>query len=260
MRKLIGAVFMVIAGIAGMPAITYGIDHNNIDTGKPLRFEDASSIAFRERALEIGVGAAFPRHTKATFGSMLEFKYGFALNMDASVSLAPTYATGIDQFNASDLELSFFHALRREIGNGPALAYRLGFTVPTGHDSKDVSAHVRAIMTKALRQYDKIHLNINGDFNTAAEPSERDAVFGGVLGYTVPIGYPRSFTQALLGEFAVQQSEVRGQGVTGTVGLGLRKQVGNRSVADLGIESDVFITNGAPRIPFRITVGLSWGF
>lgn len=243
-----------------LPAMLRAVDHNNVDAGRSLRFDDASSVAFHERAIEAGIGAAFPRHMTATDGSMLEFKYGFALNMDASASLSPMYATGPDQFDAGDLALSFFHALRREIGSGPALAYRIGLDLPTGRDSKGVGGHVRAIMTKALRQYDKIHLNLDGNFNSAAESWERDATFGSVLGYTVPIGYPRSFTQTLLAEFAVEQSEIRGQGWTGTAGIGLRKQIGVRSVADLGIESDVFITKDAPQIPFRVTVGYSIGF
>lgn len=259
MSRLIQRVVLV-AGVALLPALSKGTDHNNIDDGRSLRFEDASSIAYRERTVDIGVSAAFPRHMSAVLGSRLEAKYGFALNMDASVSLAPTYLTDADQFDASDFEISFFHALRREISNGPALAYRLGLSVPTGRDSKGVDVHVRAIMTKALRQYDKIHFNVDANIKSSTDPGEREVTFGGILGYSVPIGYPRSFTQTLLGEFAVQQSDVEGQGIIGTVGIGLRKQIGVRSVADIGIESDVFITDDAVRVPLALTAGLSWGF
>lgn len=238
----------------------YAIDHNNIDEGRPLRFEDASSVAWHERAIEVGFGAGFPRRSSAQLNSKLEFLYGAFLNTHFGVALEPSFDSHADEFDASNVELSFFHALRREIGHGPAVAYRVGIGLPTARDAKGVAGHLRAILTKALRQYDKIHLNLDAQVNSDAMKGGRDAVFGGVLGYTIPIGYPRSFTQTMLAEFAVEQSEIRGQGWTGTVGLGLRKQVGVRSVIDAGVESDVFITDGAPRIPLRIAAGMSWGF
>lgn len=243
-----------------LPAMTQAVDHNNIDEGRSLRFEDASSIAFHERAFEVGLDVAFPDQLTAVLGSKLEFKYGFALNMDAGASLTPSYETGPDEFTASDVELSFFHAVRREIGNRPALAYRLGLSLPTGRDASGLSGHARLIMSKALRQYDKVHFNLDGNIHSSAESWERDVSLGAVLGYTMPIGYPRSFTQTLLAEFGVQQSSVRGEGWTGALGVGIRKQVGVRSVADIGIESDVFVTEGAPRVSLRIIAGLSWGF
>lgn len=238
----------------------HGIDHNNIDEGRPLRFEDASSVAWHERAVEVGFGAGFPRRSSAQLNSKLEFLYGAFLNTHFGVALEPSFDSDADEFDASNVELSFFHALRREIGNGPALAYRVGIGLPTGRDANGVEGHFRAILTKALRQYDKVHLNLDTQVNSDPKAGGRDAAFGAVLGYTTPIGYPRSFTQTLLAEFAVEQSEVRGQGWTGTLGVGLRKQVGVRSVIDAGVESDVFITEGAPRIPLRIAAGMSWGF
>lgn len=242
------------------PVMALAIDHNNIDEGRPLRFEDASSIAWHERAIEFGFGSGFPRRSSARLNSKLEFLYGAFLNTHFGVALKPTFDSDDDRFDASNLELSFFHALRREIGNGPALAYRVGMGLPTARDAKGVEGHLRAILTKALRQYDKVHLNLDAQVNSDPVAGGRDAAFGAVLGYTMPVGYPRSFTQTILAEFAVEQGAFRGQGWIGTVGLGMRKQIGVRSVVDAGIESDVFATDGAPRIPFQITAGYSIGF
>jgi hypothetical protein len=44
------------------------------------------------------------------------------------------------------------------------------------------------------------------------------------------------------------------------VGVGLRKQVGYRSVFDLGIQSDLAGWKGAPRDRIRLVVGYSHGF
>lgn len=249
-----------LAFILLWPVTAHAIDHNNIDEGRALRFEDASSIAWHERAVEVGFGAGFPRRSSALLGSKVEFLYGAFLNTHFGAALEPSYDSDAEQFDASNLALSFFHALRREIGKAPALAYRIGIGLPTARDAQGVEGHLRAILTKALRQYDKIHLNLDASVNSDPMAQERDASFGAVIGYTTPVGYPRSFTQTLLAEFAIEQSPVREQGWTGTIGLGLRKQIGVRSVIDAGIESDVFVTEAAQRVPFQFTAGYSIGF
>lgn len=259
MTKLTACVFGFTLALCWSVA-AHAIDHNNIDEGRPLRFEDASSVAWHERAIEVGFGAGFPRRGSAQLNSKLEFLYGAFLNTHFGVALEPNYDSGADQLDANNLELSFFHALRREIGNGPALAYRIGIGLPTARDAKGVEGQVRAILTKALRQYDKVHLNLDAQVNSDPTAGARDAVLGAVFGYTMPLGYPRSFTQTMLAEFAVEQSSIQGQGWIGTLGLGLRKQVGVRSVIDAGVESDVFITDGASRVPFRFSAGYSVGF
>jgi hypothetical protein len=42
--------------------------------------------------------------------------------------------------------------------------------------------------------------------------------------------------------------------------VGIRKQVGFRSVLDLGIQSDIAGSNGAPRDRVRLVAGYSYGF
>jgi hypothetical protein len=62
-------------------------DHNNIDAGRPLSFEDASSIAYGERTIEFGVRGASPRGTSAGLGFGIEYLVGFARNSHFGVDL-----------------------------------------------------------------------------------------------------------------------------------------------------------------------------
>ncbi|MBX3117966.1 MAG: hypothetical protein KF784_02800 [Fimbriimonadaceae bacterium] len=236
------------------------IDHNNIDGGRPLRFDDAYSIAFGERALELGFSMDVWRRNAPLYGFKSELKYGHAKNKDIGIAFEPTYDSGMKRFDTNDIELTYFHGVRREIDNQPALGYRLDVGIPTGRDAQGVEVRFRGIMTKALHQYDKVHLNVDVAYASQPHDGERDVTLGAILGYSAPVGYPTRFDQTLVAEFAVQQSAMRSQGWTGTAGIGLRKQVGVRSVIDFGLEADVFATRGAPRTDYRFVVGYSISF
>ncbi len=235
-------------------------DHNNIDSGRPLRFDDASSIAFRERALEFGLSLDTFRRRAPNYGFRAEYKVGFAKNQDIGVTFNPLYDGDDRKFDSGNVEIAYFNALRREIGNAPALAYRVELGLPTGRGSRGVDAKFRAIATRALRQYDKVHLNFDVDVASNPRGDERNVSFGAILGYTNPLGYPKRFDQTLVAEFAVLQSKTKGEGWTGSVGVGMRHQMSPRSVFDFGIASDIFVTRNAPRSLLRLVVGYSIGF
>lgn len=235
-------------------------DHNNIEAGRPLRFDDAYSIAFPERAFEFGLSLDTFRRRAPSYGSKAEFKYGFAKNQDIAIAFEPHYSGANRTFDAGNVELSYFHGLRREIDNAPALAYRVDVGLPTGRDAKGVDLRFRGIATKALGQYDKVHLNFDLNMMTDSRPGERRHTVGAILGYSSPLGYPKRFDQTLVAEFAIQQSKNQGEGYVGSVGLGLRRQIDARSVFDIGIASDVFSSQGSDRSPFRLAIGYSLGF
>lgn len=235
-------------------------DHNNVDAGRPLRFDDASSIAYRERALEFGFSLEAFRRRASNYGFKAEYKFGFAKNQDLGVTFDPQVDGSKDRFDFGDVELAYFNGVRREIDGSPALAYRIELGLPTGRDSRGVHGKFRGIATRTLRQYDKVHLNLDLETSSSPEPDERRYSFGAVLGYTNPLGYPRQFDQTMLAEFAVQQSRKKGEGFVGTLGIGLRRQLTPQTVFDIGIQSDIFATGGADRSPFRLSIGYSIGF
>lgn len=258
MRKLLGASLLIGIGLMSQSALA--IDHNNIDGGRPLRFDDAYSIAFGERAFEFGFGSSFLRRKSNLWDAKAEFKYGFAKNRDIGIAFEPRYGGGDDRFDVGNVELSYFEHLQREIDNSPALGYKVDLALPTGRGAEGVKGRFRGIVTKTVNQFDKVHLNLDVNVNGSRNSTERDVSFGAIVGYSKPLGYPTKFDQTLVAEFALQQSDVRSEGWTGSVGLGLRKQVGVRSVFDIGIQSDIFSDRGGPKVPLRFVVGYSIGF
>lgn len=254
MRGLLTAGFLAVAGIA------LANDHNNIEAGRPLSFDDAYSVAFGERAIEFGLGIDTWRRSSPDYRLKSEFKYGFAKNQDIGVAIEPVYSTSDRRGDFGNVEIGYFHGLRREIGNAPALAYRVDVGLPTGRESQGIDLRFRGVLTKALGQYDKLHLNLDLNMATDPHPGERRHSVGAVLGYSTPLGYPRKFDQTLVAEFGLQQSRQDGQGYVGSVGIGLRKQTDPRSVFDLGISSEVFSTKGGDLRPLRLTAGFSMGF
>jgi len=248
---------------AMLTAITvpaFAIDHNNIDSGRPLRFDDAYSIAFGERAFEFGLGGSWHSRRSQTYDGKFEFKYGFAKNMDLGIAFEPTYDTDSKQYDSNNVELSFFQQLQREIDNSPALAYRVDIGLPTGLNSSGIDGRLRGILTQSAGQYDKVHLNLDANFASSPGSGERDVWFGAVLGYSNPLGAPTKFDKTFVAQFAVEQSNISSEGWIGNVGVGLRKQISERAVLDFGVESDVFATSGARKAPVRFTLGYSVGF
>ncbi|MBI2486223.1 MAG: hypothetical protein HYW01_04540 [Deltaproteobacteria bacterium] len=59
----------------------YAIDHSNLDEGRPLRVEDAYSIADGELALEAGLGFSIERRAEDRFFSPFEILYGAYPNL-----------------------------------------------------------------------------------------------------------------------------------------------------------------------------------
>lgn len=243
-----------------LSSLSLASDHNNIEAGRPLRFDDAYSIAFRERAFEFGLTLDTFRRRGPTYGNKTEVKYGFAKNQDISVAFEPTYSSSERRGDVGNVEIGYFNGLRREIEDAPALAYRVDVGLPTGRDAKGLDLRFRGIATKALGQYDKVHLNLDLNMSTDPVPGERRHTVGAVLGYSTPLGYPRRFDQTFVADFALQQSKIQGEGYVGSVGLGLRRQVSPQSVFDIGVMSDIFSTKGAERTPFRLAIGYSVSF
>ena len=196
-------------------------DHNNLERGRPLLFDDAYSIAYGEREFQLGFNQASNKP-----GISSSFGFGFAKNEEFSVGFDANRGT------SSLYELSYIRNLTREIGNAPAYGFRLTCNSMPGSKS---SGTARFIATKAWHQYDKLHLNL--DLNTIQSP-------GVILGYSNPIGYPRKFDQTMLAEIAFQPKQT-------SVGLGLRQQISPRSVLDVGVQAGRQL---------RFTVGYSIGF
>jgi hypothetical protein len=180
-----------------------------------------------------------------------ELQYGFAKNKDISISLEPTYFSQSGKLVGNVAEISYFENITREIDNAPAFGYRVEAGLPVSGQSGS-EFQLRAILTKSLRHYDKIHFNLDVYHSTKPSSGDPQNRVGAILGYSTPLGYPRSFDQTLLAEWGV----LAGSRVSSWVGVGLRKQVSATAVVDLGFQLDLAApANNSSTL--RLTLGYS---
>jgi hypothetical protein len=257
--------FTVVLAVLALAVVPAGaVDHNNIDAGRPLSFDDAESIAFRERALEGGVGIALPKNRPAGLELEAEYLYGFARNSHVLIGFHPSIGgrTHSDDtgFDVGDVTLGMFHNFNREYNGTPAFALRGDLFLPTGRDSEGLGVRLRGIMSRHAGQYGRLHVNV--DLNATSDPARGERQFhpGLTLGYSRPLGYPTRFDTTGVAELSVQSGSESGTGPVIGAGIGVRKQVGVRSVVDLGLRSDLIGIDAAPRDRLRLIAGYSVGY
>ena len=252
MRRL-WAVF-VLWGLASNAA--FATDHDNLDYGRPLRFEDAQTVAFREQDFEVGVAFGVPRRGGGTLGLSAEYLYGFAFNNHASLDFNPSFTGGKSDFG--DAAIGVLHSYHRETLTIPAFAVRADALLPTGRESSGLGFRLRGIASRTVRQYGHLHLNADALFHTKPSRGERSVVPALTVGYSRPLGFPTRFDRTGLLEVAVRGGD-RG-GAIATIGAGIRQQVTVRSVFDVGLETDAAAWGGASREAIRLTAGYSTAF
>lgn len=239
----------------------FAVDHNNLDAGRPLEFDDAQSVAFKEQALEFGASVSKPQNGSASFEGSAEYLYGFAKNSHVSLDFDPSYASeegGTRRFDTGDIGVGVFHNFNREYGNTPALSLRADAFLPTGRDSSGVDFRLRAIASRQFLARSRLHLNLDFKINSRAHDGERKSQPGIILGYSQPLGYPTRFDRTLLAQIGYRANPLRNENGVTTIGLGLRQQIGVQSVFDVGILSD--LTGGSSREKLKVTAGYSRQF
>lgn len=239
------------------------VDHNNVDAGRPLSFDDAEAVAYRERALEAGLGAVSPFRRKPGLALGVEFLYGFALNthmgLDVDAATGGRAGSLENGFEVEAVGFNILHNFNREYGSVPAFSLRGDVSLPTEKGRDGVEIRLRGIASRALFQYDRVHLNLDGVVVTSPETNERRFQPGLIVGYTKPLGYPRRFHTTGVAEIGVRASELKGTGSVGFLGLGFRRQVTVRSVFDVGVRSEAFASPRVPHDSLIINAGYSVG-
>jgi hypothetical protein len=240
------------------------VDHNNVDAHRPLTFDDAEAIAYREQSLEFGLGLGWPKGSPIGLELEAEYLYGFALNSHLALGFEPSIGGRAGEestaFDVGDVSVGLFHNFNREYNNTPAFSLRGDLFFPTGRESSGVGYRLRGIMSRQAGRYGRLHVNVDLNGNPGASRGERKIHPGLVLGYTRPVGYPTEFTTTGLAELAVQAGPESGTGPVVSAGVGVRKQVGVRSVVDVGLRSHIAGLDDAPRDYLRVVTGYSYSF
>jgi hypothetical protein len=239
-------------------------DHNNLDAKRPLRFEDAESIKYRELAAEFGLGFGRFSGKPLNLQSEASLLYGLAWNTQISLeasSVAGGRPVGDETaFRAHDVALGILHNFNRETESLPAFALRVDALASTLPGPKGLGYRVRGILSKTVNQYDRFHLNLDMEQAPDREDGIRRLQPGLVLGYSTPMGYPRAFNRTLLAELSVKAGPIQGAGPTVSAGLGYRQQITPRAVLDVGILSDLSTGRGVEKDRLRAVVGYSVSF
>ena len=239
------------------------VDHNNLDEGFPLSFDDAESLAYGEQALELGAILSIPENRTLGAALELEYMYGFALNSHLRVGVEPRIGGRADStstaFEVDNISVGVFHNFNREYDNVPAFALRGDVAVSTGVDSEGLDLRLRGIASKMIGQYDRLHLNLDLNLTTATESGDRSFLPEIILGYSRPLGYPERFDQTFLAELGIKPTKDVGGGGVIVTGIGLRQQVAYQGVFDVGIQGHI-VTSGEEKSELRLIAGYSMGF
>ncbi len=232
-------------------------DHDNIDKGRPLSFEDAEPIATGGMAYEFGLNVNFLRRGRVGFGIPFELIWGGARNTQFEIGAAGAFGnransgrTGLD---FSGFEVGVLHSFNRELPGTPAMALKFEAELENEGVYK-THYRVTGIATKTINQYDRLHLNAGVEFAPSAGAGENKTRFAAVLGFTKPLGYPRQFDTTGLAEVSLRQAERRGDAPIAGLGIGIRRQISPRSVLDIGLQSEL---SGRNRVPLRLIFGYS---
>lgn len=261
MKRFVPLAAVAVTLLAG-PA--YAVDHNNLDAGRPLGFDDADALAFNEQALEVGLGLGWPRNRPLGLELDAEYLYGFARNSHLSIGFDPSIGGRAGErgtaFDVGNVSLGLFHNFNRQYNGTPAFSVRGDVFFPTGRDAQGVGFRLRGIASKQAGQYGRLHLNVDLNANPGAGQGQRELYPGLALGYSHPLGYPTRFDTTGVAMLSVQGSSKSGTGPVIGLGVGVRRQVNVRSVLDVGLQTDLAGVNGAPRDRLRFVVGYSTGF
>jgi hypothetical protein len=257
------AILLGIGSILALTSPAIANDHNNLDSDRPLSFEDAESIGFGEQSLEFGSSVVFPENRSVGGEFSFEYLNGVILNGHMIIGIEPSVGGRVDSedtdFDIGNLSVGFFYNFNREYDSVPAFAVRADAALPTGNDASGVDFRLRGIASKSVGQYDRLHLNLDLEVKTDPDSEDRSVIPGLILGYSTPLGYPRSFDRTFLAELGVLAGENVNGGVVIRTGVGLRQQIGLQNILDIGIEGDI-ATGSEGNSQLKLTIGYSFGF
>ncbi|BCM89754.1 hypothetical protein IAD21_01601 [Abditibacteriota bacterium] len=254
--------FLLLGALMSGAIPAVAVDHDNIDANRPLDFDDAETIAFREKSSEVGAALAQPRGGKLGIAGDAEFLYGFAKNWHLNLGLNPALLDRNGsgrRFDVGDFAIGVQHNFNRETQSSPAFGFRADAYLPTSRDSSGVDFRLRGIASRKFGRYGRLHLNADLNVNTSPGAGEQRMLPDVILGYSQPLGYPRRFDRTLVAQVGLRAAPTNDNSAIVNIGVGLRQQVSQRSVFDLGIKSDISGA-GNDRERFRVVAGYSTAF
>ena len=250
---------LTAASLLAVAAPARALDHDNLDTGRPLRLEDAYPIAKGEAGLESGLAVRDRRGDGSGYGFEVRAVYGLLYNTQVEIggdvvfegsSAAPTDRSGA-------ATAGVLYNLNTETLALPALAVRGDVAAPSGVGSTGVDVSVGAIMTRTVGRL-RTHINLGYTNAGSAAAGERGGRYQAAVGAGYPLGYPVRFRETLIVDAFTHQSAASGAPNTTGLEVGIRHQLSPRIVLDVGVGTET--AGPADRSAAYGTVGLAVGF
>ncbi len=250
---------ILVLALLGSADAAFAIDHTNLDEGRPLRLDDAYSIADGEIAIETGAGLTLSRRGPNRGVFPAEILYGAYPNLQ--LGIGTSFSTDPhdieDRPKSGDLRLSGLYNFNQEAIELPAVAVKVGIDAPTGIDARGFAIELKGIVTKSIDRL-SLHLNAGYELITSTRRDERDGRYRLALGASYPIGAPRFTRATLVADFFADRAARRGEPATVGAELGLRYQLSPRIVWDVGIGTE--FAGPAHRSDLFLNTGISVGF
>jgi hypothetical protein len=242
-----------------LPAWAFGIDHKNLDEGRPLRLDDAYAISTGE--IEVEIGAGFTLHRRGTDRGVfpVELLFGALPNLQIGVgTFLSTDPRDIDEpAKSGDLSVGALYNFNQETLVMPAFGAKVELNLPTGVDSRGVEAEVKGIVTKSFERV-SVHLNAGYEFLTDPARGDRDGRYELVLGASFPLGAPQYTRATLIADVFTEEAVHRGEPNVVGGEIGVRYQLTPAIVWDLGVGTE--FTGPADRARLFFNTGFSFGF
>lgn len=251
------SILTLLALLGAVPA--RAIDHKNLDDGRPLRLEDAYSIAHGEFSVEAGIGYRSNRGRKDQAFFPVNVTYGalpnFHVELGTVLFTSPRAVEGPDR--SGDLHLSALYNLNQETLTLPAFGIKGTVSFPTGVDSSGTDFELKGMVTRSVGRL-SLHGNAAVEFVGGARGNERDVLYKFAFGPSYPVGAPMYTRTTLLAAIFIEQAHRRGEQQTTGVEAGFRHQLTERIVLDAGLGTE--FRGGPGRARFFAVSGISVGF
>jgi len=97
--------FLLIAVglVASFTNPVFANDHNNLDSGRPLYFDDAESMGFGEQSIEFGGSLVFPENSNLGGEFDIEYLNGIIRNGHIIIGIDPQVGGRVNSDTAIDL-------------------------------------------------------------------------------------------------------------------------------------------------------------
>ncbi|MGQ0794425.1 MAG: transporter [Deltaproteobacteria bacterium] len=250
----INPAWILLAALVLSGGVARAVDHSNLDEGRPLRLDDAYSISHRELEIEAGVGFSLNRASDGGFFIPIEFLWGAYPNLQVEAGAEYSIESGGAGAEFGDITLGALYNFNQETLAIPAFGLRIEGNIPTGDDSSGAGFKVKGIMTKSVGRLG-VHTNIAYEYLNGNRDAERDSRFELLLGGSYPIGAPGFTRLTILGDVFGDISAQRADASVAGGEVGIRYQLSQRAVFDLGGGSEVI--GARERARFYITAGIS---